>query len=344
MKRFLSFILSLIMLLSLVPAAAFAETSDAPAQEQTEETTSAPEVTEASEAAEEPEPSAEPEPKSPIVVAKPTAAPETSESPAPSDEPAVLSAEEDGIAVQAELCKITFDAHDGSGRKEVMEVEKGVIITLPDCSFTRDGHKFIGWGARKSSTSPFIYPGDTYKAANRTFYAIWKELDRPVSVTVDYNHDGLPADERTCVVGKGYDYIYDNGEAVSSPLPDPTRFGYEFAGWYDAPEGGNEISADTALTGSITIYAHWEKGVIVRFDGNGYTGTIDAISAKPENIYGKLPIPDPSGYPENQTFDGWCTDAGLTDKVTPGHRSQRCGRNNALRQMESLPVYRPFQN
>ena len=54
MKRFLSFILSLIMLLSLVPAAAFAETGDAPAQEQTEETTAAPEVTEASEAAEEP--------------------------------------------------------------------------------------------------------------------------------------------------------------------------------------------------------------------------------------------------------------------------------------------------
>ena len=63
MKRFLSFILSLIMLLSLVPAAAFAEAGDAPAQEQTEE------------APAEPEPSAEPEPKSPIVVAKPTAAP-----------------------------------------------------------------------------------------------------------------------------------------------------------------------------------------------------------------------------------------------------------------------------
>ena len=37
MKRFLSFILSLIMLLSLVPAAAFADTGDVPAQEQTEE-------------------------------------------------------------------------------------------------------------------------------------------------------------------------------------------------------------------------------------------------------------------------------------------------------------------
>lgn len=319
MKRFLSFILSLIMLLSLVPAAAFAEAGDPPAQEQAEEIPAPSETPDTLVITAVPDPTSTPDPTDapePTATLAPTAAPDPTESPAPSEEPVVLSAEEDGIAVQAELCKITFDAHDGSGRKEVMEVEKGVIITLPDCSFTRDGHKFIGWGARKSSTSPFIYPGDTYKAAKRTFYAIWKELDRPVTVTVDYNHDGLPTDERTCVVGKGYDYIYDNGDAVSSPLPDPTRFGYEFAGWYDAPDGGNEISADYALSNPITIYAHWEKGVVVRFEGNGYTGTIDAVSAKPENIYGKLPSLDPSGYPENQTFDGWCTDAGLTGKVT----------------------------
>ena len=320
MKRFLSFILSLIMLLSLVPAAAFAEAGDPPAQEQAEEIPAPSETPDTLVITAVPDPTSTPDPTDapePTATLAPAAAPGPTESPAPSDEPAVLSAEDNGIAVQAELCKITFDAHDGSGRKEVMEVEKGVIITLPDCSFTRDGHKFIGWGARKSSTSPFIYPGDTYKAAKRTFYAIWKELDRPVTVTVDYNHDGLPTDERTCVVGKGYDYIYDNGDAVSSPLPDPTRFGYEFVGWYDAPAGGNEISADYTLTSDpITIYAHWEKGVIVRFEGNGYTGTLDAVSAKPENIYGKLPSLDPSGYPENQTFDGWCTDAGLTGKVT----------------------------
>ena len=320
MKRFLSFILSLIMLLSLVPAAAFADDSDAPAQEQAEEIPAPSETPDTLVITAVPDPTSTPDPTDapePTATLAPTAAPDPTESPAPSEEPVVLSAEEDGIAVQAELCKITFDAHDGSGRKEVMEVEKGVIITLPDCSFTRDGHKFIGWGARKSSTSPFIYPGDTYKAAKRTFYAIWKELDRPVTVTVDYNHDGLPTDERTCVVGKGYDYIYDNGDAVSSPLPDPTRFGYEFVGWYDAPAGGNEISADYTLTSDpITIYAHWEKGVVVRFEGNGYTGTLDAVSAKPENIYGKLPSPDTSGYPQNQTFDGWYTDAGLTDKVT----------------------------
>lgn len=60
MKRFLSFILSLIMLLSLVPAAAFADTGDVPAQEQTE-AAAEPEVTEVPEVTAEPENTAVPE-------------------------------------------------------------------------------------------------------------------------------------------------------------------------------------------------------------------------------------------------------------------------------------------
>ena len=319
MKRFLSFILSLIMLLSLVPAAAFAEAGDPPAQEQAEEIPAPSETPDTLVITAVPDPTSTPDPTDapePTATLAPTAAPDPTESPAPSDEPAVLSAEDNGIAVQA-LCKITFDANNGNPDDvEIIEVEQGTTIIIPECSFTKDGHKFLGWGVKKKSPVPYKRPGDTYKAAKRTFYAVWEKLAVPVTVTVDYNHDGLPADERTCVVGKGYGYIYDNGEAVSSPLPEPTRFGYEFAGWYDAPEGGNEISADYALSDPITIYAHWEKGVVVRFAGNGYTGTINAVSAKPENIYGKLPSPDPSGYPQNQTFDGWYTDAGLTDKVT----------------------------
>ena len=142
MKRFLSFILSLIMLLSLVPAAAFAEAGDAPAKEQTEE------------APAEPEPSAEPEPKSPIVVAKPTAAPETAESLAPSEEPEG-GAEDDGVAVQAVLCTVTFHPNGGTGSMEKMTgIEMYGTIVLPECAFTYAGHRFLGWGRTAGSTAP----------------------------------------------------------------------------------------------------------------------------------------------------------------------------------------------
>lgn len=273
MKRFLSFLLSLIMLLSLVPAAAFADTGDTPVQEQTEEAPVEPEVTEVSEstAASEvtvaPETTAVPETTTaPEVTAAPktTAAPETTavpeptdtpepsaspyptESPAPSEEPAVLSAEDDGIAVYAAM---------------------------------------------------------------------------PVHITLDYNYDGL-TEERVCATGSNYNYVYnaDTGNAKFSSIPDPERTGYIFLGWYDAAEGGNEIDLTYKLTeaddGSFTMYAHWEKGIIVHFVGNGYTSAIKDKLVTPDKVYSSLPYLSKYSYPANKAFDSWYTDEALTDKLT----------------------------
>lgn len=255
MKRFLSFILSLIMLLSLVPAAAFADDSDIPAQEQAEEIpapsetpdtlvitavpdpTSTPETTAAPEATASPEPTDTP---------MPSASPEPTESPAPSEEPAMLSAVEDGIAV--------------------------------------------------------------YAAA-------------PVHITIDYNYDSL-TEERVCAVGSNYNYVYnpDTGKVKFSSIPDPVRTGYIFLGWYDAAEGGNEIDLTYKLTeednGSFTMYAHWEKGIIVHFMGNGYNSAIKDKLVTPDKVYSSLPSLSSYYYPPNKTFDSWYTDEALTNKVT----------------------------
>ncbi len=42
-------------------------------------------------------------------------------------------------------------------------------------------------------------------------------------------------------------------------LPIPTRSGYNFAGWYSEPVGGQPVTVNTAFTKNTTIYAHWEK-------------------------------------------------------------------------------------
>lgn len=49
---------------------------------------------------------------------------------------------------------------------------------------------------------------------------------------------------------------------VYGSLPTPTRDNYSFLGWYTSPNGGTMITANTnvALTGSQTLYAHWELG------------------------------------------------------------------------------------
>ena len=40
-------------------------------------------------------------------------------------------------------------------------------------------------------------------------------------------------------------------------LTTPTRTGYAFQGWYDAPSGGNKVSSTTKFTANTTYYAHW---------------------------------------------------------------------------------------
>lgn len=46
-------------------------------------------------------------------------------------------------------------------------------------------------------------------------------------------------------------------DGQTAALPCPMREGYYFAGWYDAPEGGNEITSETAITQDMTLYARW---------------------------------------------------------------------------------------
>ena len=222
------------MLLSLVPAAAFADTGDVPAQEQTE-AAAEPEVTEVPEVTAEPENTAAPEA---------TVSPEPTESPAPSEEPAVLSAEDDGIAAYAAV---------------------------------------------------------------------------PVHITLDYNYDGL-TEERVCAVGSNYNYVYTGTGSKYSELKDPARTGYIFLGWYDAAEGGSEISYSYKFTeaddGSFTMYAHWEKGITVHFVGNGYKTSINDKTVTPDKVYSSLPYLSSYFYPSNKAFDSWYTDEALTNKVT----------------------------
>ena len=90
-------------------------------------------------------------------------------------------------------------------------------------------------------------------------------------------------------------------------LPMPTREGYTFAGWFDAPENGNQITAETALenTEDHTLYAYWVN--------NTYTVTLDACGGTVDTTqkqvvfadpYGTLPVPVKAGY----TFMGWFTE------------------------------------
>ena len=91
--------------------------------------------------------------------------------------------------------------------------------------------------------------------------------------------------------------------------------GYVFAGWYDAPEGGNEFifTGKTMPAQNVTVYAHWAEPTVIgkayiTIDGTGnvttlenvtYGGTItDQLNSLQETI-----MKDKTGY----TWRGWRT-------------------------------------
>ena len=43
-------------------------------------------------------------------------------------------------------------------------------------------------------------------------------------------------------------------------LPDATRDGYDFDGWYTAADGGDKITTSTVFENDATVYAHWSEG------------------------------------------------------------------------------------
>lgn len=214
---------------------------------------------------------------------------------------------------------IAFNANGGEGTMEPITATYDQEVT-PECTFTRTGYDFNGWSDSKGSSSGSMTAKNltSTQGATVTLYATWKGQDVPV--TIDYNYEGSTPTQRTCVVGENYNYIRNTQTGGSSytKLEDPTRTGWIFVGWYDAAEGGNEIDYSYKFTDTtpMTLYAHWEKGITVHFDGNGYKITIADKTVQVDKVFSSLPTPISYYYPDNKTFDGWYTAEEGGEKVT----------------------------
>ena len=102
-------------------------------------------------------------------------------------------------------------------------------------------------------------------------------------------------------------YFKPNGGNTATVAADPSRAGYQFAGWQDAD--GNQYAAGVAVTvdHDITLTAQWNKLVTVSFDLCGHGGAnISSQTFVSGNKASEPTAPKEDGW----VFGGWYTEKG----------------------------------
>ena len=129
----------------------------------------------------------------------------------------------------------------------------GTAVTLPDAE--REGYTFLGW-----TDGLTIFPPNSQFVVSGivTLTAVWEPLELNRHLRLDPNGGEIVGEDIT-----GY---YADGMIVI--LPDVTREGYTFKGWFD---GVNtyEAGAEYIVYNTVTIVAQWEAesaGGLMGFD------------------------------------------------------------------------------
>ena len=125
-----------------------------------------------------------------------------------------------------------------------------------------------------------------------------KDTQLKETYTVTFDSNGGSAVEPVKVISGGK--VYEPGN--------PERAGYQFMGWYSDSKLTSKWDFDTAVTGSMVLYAKWEGSIItVAFESNG-GGTVENITLRAGEKISKLPEMARAGF----RFEGWYQDQALT--------------------------------
>ena len=197
----------------------------------------------------------------------------------------------------ANTYNVTFDANGGTVETKTQTVTYGSTYgstygELP--TPTLDGYTFVGWFTSAKDGRQVTKDTVVTTAKDHKLYAHWTQ--NVYDVSFDAN-GGKEAYEPKKV---------RYGETYGKFPPDPTRIGYEFAGWFTDAKDGMQVKPEDVVTASHTLYAHWTANTYtVTFDANEGTVETKTQTVTYGSTYGELPTPTRKGY----TFVGWFTSA-----------------------------------
>lgn len=141
---------------------------------------------------------------------------------------------------------VTLNAVGGTCESSGMQVTYGqTYAAIPTAE--KEGYSFDGWYTAETGGSK-VNGSDSVKiTAPQTLYAHWTAC----MYTVTLDARGGNADKSSMQVTYGETY---------TGLPNASKEGNEFLGWFTDAEGGTKVEAGSkvTVTSSTTLYAHWE--------------------------------------------------------------------------------------
>ena len=223
-----------------------------------------------------------------------------------SQSPAAGTAQKEGstitifVSTGKRNIKVSYNANGGTVSKASdTRHTKDAYGEMP--TPTRKGYTFKGWFTEASGGTEVTSETVVTAEANHTIYAQWAA--NSYTVMFDANSGSVSTASKTVTFDAEY------GE-----LPNPTKTGYGFDGWFTAANGGTQITSKSKLTtaDTVTLYAHWSAGkMTVTLDANGGTVSPGTMTVTYEQAYGTIPQPKRTGY----SFGGWYTKADGGTKV-----------------------------
>lgn len=179
---------------------------------------------------------------------------------------------------------------------------------------TRPGHTQLGWNQDRNATQAQAQV--TMVEGGMTVYAVW--VGNPV-LTYDTNKPSTWSGQMPSTpasVSVPYNTAAADGSGWRAG--DTTKIrGYRFLGWYTGPQDGSNLyDWNTPLTGSVTVYAHWQRlQANVIYNANGGTGSHPNTTGWQ---YSDVTIPGDTSKSftrDGYVFKGWSLKAGKADVV-----------------------------
>lgn len=179
---------------------------------------------------------------------------------------------------------------------------------------SRPGHTQLGWNQDRNATQAQAQV--TMVEGGMTVYAVW--VGNPV-LTYDTNKPNtwtgqMPSTPAS--VSVAYNTAAADGSGWRAGDVSKIR-GYKFLGWYSTPQDDAGLyDWNTLLTGSVTVYAHWQRlQANVIYDANGGTGSHANTTGWQ---YSDVTIPGDTSKSftrDGYVFKGWSLKAGKADVV-----------------------------